>query len=745
MKQSLFKDFNFSLLNSPDFKEDSVREELIKPILDALGYSASGKYKIIRSKALQHPFVNIGSQKRKINLIPDYLFEIEKKYGWVLDAKAPEEDIRTGENVEQIYSYSIHPEINVNIFALCNGREFIVFKINEERPILSFHLSEIDKYCNKLESILSPTNFTKKRIEKTSLQIEKNKEEFDYLSCIPLSEIPSRKQAAKRHFGVHGYFTKQAWNVVSDYILNFTDRGDLVLDPFGGSGVTFIEAIMNGRKAIHIDLNPLSVFIVKGLVTPVKEKDLYNEYNVIIDKFVKDGPKTKHDIESALRKYPYPKNITLPKSSDVVSIEQLFSKYQLANLAYLKSLIIKVKDKNIRNALLLAFSSTISKINLTYHPSTTRGENAGDNAVFRYYRYRIAPEKVELDVINTFEIKFNKLRKAKKEIGTVVNASIFGDSKIYKGTATDLKEIKTESVDYIYTDPPYGSKIPYLDLSIMWNAWLDLTVNEKDYKLEAIEGGEHNITKEHYADLINKSINEMYRVLKFNRWMSFVFAHKDPAYWHMIVESAEKAGFEYVSAVKQLSGQSSFKKRQNPFTVLSGQLIINFKKVDNPKSRMKFQLGDNVMDLAMNNIESTIAEKDGATLEEISNQLQINAIELNFIDILAREIGDITPILNQQYDFDDETQKYHLKKNTKFKANIDLNLRIKYFLLSYMRRMEAQKFYPTFEDVIFNIMPLLKNGITPENQTILSVLESIADKVGHDRWRLKNTGQMDLF
>jgi hypothetical protein len=79
--------------------------------------------------------------------------------------------------------------------------------------------------------------------------------------------------------------------------------------------------------------------------------------------------------------------------------------------------------------------------------------------------------------------------------------------------------------------------------------------------------------------LIAKSIKEMYRVLKFNRWMSFVFAHKDPAYWHLIVEVAEKAGFEYAGVVKQNNGQTSFKKRQNPFTVLSGQLIINFRKV----------------------------------------------------------------------------------------------------------------------------------------------------------------------
>jgi adenine-specific DNA methylase len=82
-----------------------------------------------------------------------------------------------------------------------------------------------------------------------------------------------------------------------------------------------------------------------------------------------------------------------------------------------------------------------------------------------------------------------------------------------------------------------------------------------DYELEAIEGGEHNKSKENYNELITKSIQEMYRVLKFDRWMSFVFAHKDPEFWHLIIETAEKCGFEYAGAVPQKNGQTSFKKR----------------------------------------------------------------------------------------------------------------------------------------------------------------------------------------
>ena len=131
MTARLFHNFDFSLLSSNEVKEDSVREALIKPLLNALGYSASSSNRIIRSKTAEHPFVQIGSRKHNIKLIPDYLLEVDGSYAWVLDAKSPGEKITSGEHVQQIYSYAIHPDIRVKLYALCNGREFILFNIEE--------------------------------------------------------------------------------------------------------------------------------------------------------------------------------------------------------------------------------------------------------------------------------------------------------------------------------------------------------------------------------------------------------------------------------------------------------------------------------------------------------------------------------------------------------------------------------------------------------------------------------------
>src|SRR3989337_2262255 len=87
-----------------------------------------------------------------------------------------------------------------------------------------------------------------------------------YASIEPLREqIPAERQAARRHYGVHPYFTRRPFNVVRRYILQYSKEGDRVLDPFGGSGVTPVEAFLENRVGIQNDINPLANFIACGI------------------------------------------------------------------------------------------------------------------------------------------------------------------------------------------------------------------------------------------------------------------------------------------------------------------------------------------------------------------------------------------------------------------------------------------------------------------------------------------------
>ncbi|MCF8255979.1 MAG: type I restriction enzyme HsdR N-terminal domain-containing protein [Flavobacteriales bacterium] len=161
----MFEGLDLGILDNPEYKEDAVREDIIMPILKRLGYSSTGVNTIRRGIPLTHPFVHIGSTQRKINIIPDYILETQNGYKWILDAKAPNEDIIKSGNVEQAYSYAINPEIRCEIYGLCNGRHLTVFHISEINPLLIIDVKQIEENWNEVAQVLSP-----RYLEKPSLK-----------------------------------------------------------------------------------------------------------------------------------------------------------------------------------------------------------------------------------------------------------------------------------------------------------------------------------------------------------------------------------------------------------------------------------------------------------------------------------------------------------------------------------------------------------------------------------------------
>ncbi|WP_219884600.1 hypothetical protein [Merismopedia glauca] len=304
--------------------------------------------------------------------------------------------------------------------------------------------------------------------------------------------------------------------------------------------------------------------------------------------------------------------------------------------------------------------------------------------------------------------------------------------------------IASESIDYIYTDPPYGQHIAYLDLSTMWNTWLGFEVSDIAKQYEAIEGGDLGKSKQEYIDLLSSSIEQMFKVLKFDRWLSIVFAHKDPAYWDAIVKSAQETGFEYVNTAVQFSATPSLHKKKNPLTVLSGELVLNFRKVRNPKTIAISKVGTDIVQLIKEVAELTIVKNTGATTEDIYNSLIPKLLENGLLGQLKKQIDDITPILKQEFIFSDLDNLWRIRPNTKIGCFIPLEDRIRFYLIDYLQLMEREGKKATFDQIILNVMPNLINGKTPANQTILNVLEAIAFSPDSKHWQLRKGGSTQI-
>ena len=113
---------------------------------------------------------------------------------------------------------------------------------------------------------------------------------------------------------------------------------------------------------------------------------------------------------------------------------------------------------------------------------------------------------------------------------------------ILQSSAT-LLDLPSNTVDYIYTDPPFGSNIYYSDLNILWEAWLG---SYTDRTFEAVihrksDGGDKRI--QHYEELMAITFVRMNAALKPGRYATVVFNNSDGAVFEVIRRSVHQAGF----------------------------------------------------------------------------------------------------------------------------------------------------------------------------------------------------------
>jgi 16S rRNA G966 N2-methylase RsmD len=407
--------------------------------------------------------------------------------------------------------------------------------------------------------------------------------------------ISADRQRAKRHYGVHPYFTRRPFNVVRDYIQHYSYEGDRVLDPFGGSGVTAVEAFLSNRIGIHNDINPLANFIAKGIAD--LSKGTISEYTSALGK-IRDSCERRvlalDETDDAalarlLTRLRLPKNVPLPSNSDVERYHDLFTPRQLAALAVIKEAVDQVANPHARSAMRLAWSATLTKINRTFLSAEGRAESRGGSSIFSIYRYKIAAKPVELPPWPTFYERAQNVLAAKEEIDREIDyrnrtGGFSGEFEAFHRDVDDLKD-RIAPVDYIFTDPPYGGHISYLDLSTLWNAWNGTIPSQKDRQHELIVGGDLNLPEDVYVNRLHRSMGTCFALLKPRRWLSVVFQHWSAMYFNAILTGAAEAGGDLRAAISQIGDPIwSMHKKKGKHSVLAGEMILTFLKTGEAKT-----------------------------------------------------------------------------------------------------------------------------------------------------------------
>lgn len=145
------------------------------------------------------------------------------------------------------------------------------------------------------------------------------------------------------------------------------------------------------------------------------------------------------------------------------------------------------------------------------------------------------------------------LNRKIKSFAETENASrCFGLASVASATALP---ILSDSVDYIFTDPPFGENIMYSEMNSLWEAWLQVRTNNKK---EVIMNRSQKKRLPEYQHLMLESLSEFYRVLKPGRWLTLEFSNTSAAVWNSIQNAMQSVGFVIVNVAGLDKQQGSY-------------------------------------------------------------------------------------------------------------------------------------------------------------------------------------------
>lgn len=181
----------------------------------------------------------------------------------------------------------------------------------------------------------------------------------------------------------------------------------------------------------------------------------------------------------------------------------------------------------------------------------------------------------------------NKIKHLSKMYGQ--NRMPGDDVIISTGSTTDLP-VPDSSIDYIFTDPPFGANLNYSELSFMWEAWYKVLTNNVT---EAIMNTVQHKGLIEYQNLMTQCFKEYYRVLKPNRWMTVEFHNSKNAVWNAIQEALLRAGFVIADVRTLDKKQGSFKQVVSNKAVKQDLVISVYKPKDDLKRVFLEKAGSN--------------------------------------------------------------------------------------------------------------------------------------------------------
>jgi len=258
----------------------------------------------------------------------------------------------------------------------------------------------------------------------------------------------------------------------------------------------------------------------------------------------------------------------------LTSTAKFFSPRNLAVLAALKEQIDAEPDEAIRSKLMFTFTAILARASKRYQWSPQRPLNAANQT------YYIAPVFYEWNVYDLFARKARAIVKSDNYLRELRRANQASEdiNVRYEATSSHRLPLDDASIDYVFTDPPFGSNIFYSDMNLFHEAWLGRLT---DHENEAVVDRSGSRDAQRYEQLITGALRECQRVLKEDGKLSLVFSNSSGKLWALVQRAVREAGFRIQDDGIHLldKGQRSVKGLASGFeNVVTMDLILTMTK-----------------------------------------------------------------------------------------------------------------------------------------------------------------------
>lgn len=196
---------------------------------------------------------------------------------------------------------------------------------------------------------------------------------------------------------------------------------------------------------------------------------------------------------------------------------------------------------------------------------------------------------VEKNVLEGMKRKTNALKKA----FAVVRGSR-SKVRVTNASSTSLS-LPDASIDYVFTDPPFGDYIPYAEINQINELWLGRMTDRNE---EIIVSGSQGKGVADYSQLMGRVFSEMSRVLKPEGLATVVFHSASSSVWRALSSAYASAGFAVRSTSVLDKLQASFKQVVSTVSVKGDPLLLLAKGSVPIGDRTQNEIIEEILDLA---------------------------------------------------------------------------------------------------------------------------------------------------